>query len=127
MGRGMKITNVTSRVVLLGDNYFEQCKINLPANEIIPAGTVLQRDLNDKKLLLPAAAASDFMGIVPFDLENATDTAKIVGFRACISGRVRADMLMIEGIVATIGQCDRLRKTGFIPSKVTDISHLDNQ
>ena len=128
MGRGMRVTNVTDRVLLLGGNLFESGKINVPANDTVPAGTVLTRDTNDKKLFLPAGATDDFVAIVPFDLENVNATPKITGFRACISGQVRGDMIIIDGTPATVDQCDLLRdKTGIIAKQVTDISHLDNQ
>jgi len=123
---GMKITFITDRVLMLGNNDFQAGKITVPANTTIPAGTVLTRDDTDKKLFIPAEDGDDFLALVPFDIENTAAAAKTMGFRACISGRVRADMVTVEGVTATVDQCDLLRKVGFIPAKVTDISHLDN-
>ena len=128
MGRGMKITNNTDRVLLLGGNLFESGKISVPAEGTIAAGTVLTRGEHDKKLFVPAGGEDDFIAVVPFDLENVTNVSKVTGFRACISGQVRADMLTIGGNPATIEQLDKLRdKAGIIGKRVTDISHLDNQ
>jgi hypothetical protein len=127
---GLKVENVTSRVVMLGDNNFESGVIAVAAGAKIAAGTVLKRAGGNT--FAPVANIDPEDGdiptaVMPFDLENGKATSDNLGFRALISGRVRADMLRIAGNPTTPEQNDMLRAQGIIAVKVTDLSQLDNQ
>jgi hypothetical protein len=72
---------------------------------------------------------------VPVDIPVAVNPAFIknegsgpvnVGFRPLIKGRVRRDMLTINGLAITDAQADMLRNYGIIPVTGTDISREDN-
>jgi hypothetical protein len=47
--------------------------------------------------------------------------------RPVISGKVRADKVTVAGVVATKVQLDMIRRSGFIPIVITDVSKKDNQ
>ena len=64
---------------------------------------------------------------MPFDLTNDKADEAVLGFRALVAGRVRADMLRIGDAVTTAAQNDMLRNVGILAVKVTDLSQLDNQ
>jgi hypothetical protein len=123
---GMKITNVTSRVVLLGDNHFTSGKITLAAGATLEAGAVLKRGASPKEFAV-ATSADAYAAINPFELTNDTGVSKTLGFRPCMDGRVREDMLRVSGDPVTVADIDKLRGVGILPVQVTDISHLDNQ
>jgi hypothetical protein len=123
---GMKIENVASRVVMLGGNHFQSAKITVAANTKIAAGVVLKRG-SDAVEFEAAESGDDFAAVNPFELDNETGAAKVMGFRALLDGRVRADMLTIDGAPIAVADIDKLRKIGILPVKVTDLSHLDNQ
>jgi hypothetical protein len=148
---GMKTENVTSRVILLGDNRFESGVINIAPGETVAAGTVLKRNEDGK--FAPVADTDTTPGtngvpasgggwttaptapvpgdvpvaVMPFDITNKNAAADNVGLRALVQGRVRFDMLRINGSPITAFQSDMLRNVGILPVKVTDLSRLDNQ
>lgn len=148
---GMKIENVASRVVMLGDNRFESGVITIPAETTIKAGTVLKRGGDGEfepvvnTTPTPGTHGTPASGggweteptdpvpgdipaaVMPFDITNEKSAPAITGFRALVEGRVRADMLRIGEDVTTAAQNDMLRNVGILPMKVTDLSHLDNQ
>jgi hypothetical protein len=147
----MKVENVTSRVVMIGDDRYESGVITIPAGAAIAAGTVLKRNTDGKFAPVtntattpgtpgtPAAGggwetppADPIPGDVPtagmpFDITNRKTIDADFGFRALVAGRVRADMLRINGNPLTAEQRDMLREVGILPVKVTDLSHLDNR
>jgi hypothetical protein len=148
---GMVVTNVKNKVVAIGDNWFESGLINIASAASVKAGTVLKRDTNGK--FAPVVKTETTPGthgvpadgggwqteptdpvpgdipvaVMPYDLENLGNADADYGFRAIVSGRVRADMLTINGNSTTAAQNDLLRSCGIIPVKVTDLSQLDNQ
>ena len=148
---GMKVENVTNRVVMLGDDYYESGVITIPMGATIAAGTVLKRNEDGKFAPVtntaatpgtpgtPAAGggwATEPTGpipgdvptaVMPFDITNGKTVGVDFGFRALVAGRVRADMLRINGNPLSAEQKDMLREVGILPVKVTDLSHLDNQ
>jgi hypothetical protein len=122
----MRVTNVKNRVVAIGNNLFESGVINVPAQSKITAGTLLKREESGK--FSPVLSDEDTpVAVMPYDLENSGDAAADCGFRALTSGRVRADMLTVDGSITTAAQNDALRSYTIIPIKVTDLSQLDNQ
>jgi hypothetical protein len=123
---GMKVNNVTSRVVLLGDNHFESGFITLPAGATLAEGAVLKRGAGNKEFAI-ATAADEYVAINPFEIKNDNGVSKAMGFRACMDGRVRKDMLRVGAAAVTVADCDKLRNKNILPVEVTDISHLDNQ
>jgi len=125
---GMKVENVTSRVLMLGDNHFQAAKITLAANTTLPAGAVLKRGASELDYEFAIATeADDYAAVNPFEIKNETAAEKVFGFRALVDGRVRADMLSVEGAPTTWADTDKLRNIGILPMKVTDLSQLDNQ
>jgi len=123
---GMKVENVTSRVLMLGDNNFSSGKITLAAGATLVAGAVLKRGAGNVEFAV-ATSADDYAAVNPFEIKNETGNSKVFGFRALMDGRVRADMLRVGENTATVADIDKLRKVGILPVKVTDLSHLDNQ
>jgi hypothetical protein len=147
----MKVENVNNRVVMLGDERFESGVITIPAGATIAAGTVLKRDADGK--FAPVTNTDTTPGTpgnpadgggwetepagpmpgdvpaagMPFDIANGKTADADFGFRALVAGRVRADMLRINGSPLSAEQKDLLRGVGILPVKVTDLSHLDNQ
>jgi hypothetical protein len=142
---GMKTTNVENKVVAIGDNLFESGIINIAAGATVKAGTVLKRDVDGKFAPaidteynpglpadgggweIPPSPGDIPIAVMPFDIENLGTAAADYGFRAIVSGRVRADMLTVNGQPTTTEQNDRLRSYAIIPVKVKDLSRLDNQ
>jgi hypothetical protein len=147
----MKVENVTSRVVMLGDEFYESGVITIPAGATIAAGTVLKRNTDGKfapvtnTATTPGTPGTPAAGggwdappvdpipgdvptaVMPFDISNGKTVDEDFGFRALVAGRVRADMLRINGNLLTAEQRDMLREAGILAVKVTDLSHLDNQ
>jgi hypothetical protein len=147
----MKIENVVSRVVMLGGNRFESGIINIAAGAKVTAGTVLKRVAGNT--FSPVVSTETTPGthgvpaagggwateptdpipgdvpaaVMPFDIINDKGADGNFGFRAMVEGRVRADMLRIAGNATTPEQNDMLRNVGILPTKVTDLSHTDNQ
>jgi hypothetical protein len=125
---GMKVENVTSRVVMLGDNHFQSAKITLAAGATLVAGAVLKRAASELDYEFEAATSADnYAAVNPFELKNETAADKPFGFRALLDGRVRADMLRVGTAAVTHADIDKLRNIGILPVKVTDLSQTDNQ
>ena len=123
---GVNVTNVTSKVVLLGDNNFHAGKITLAAGAKLASGAILKRGSEENEFT-EATSADEYAAVNPFEIENKTGASKVFGIRACMDGRVRMDMLRVGTATVTAADVDRLRKVGILPMKVTDLSHLDNQ
>jgi hypothetical protein len=148
---GIKIENVTNRVVLLGDNCFESGAVNIAAGETVAEGTVLKRNADGRFApvvnteAVPGTHGTPASGggwdeeptdpvpgdvpaaVMPFGITNDKAAAADLGFRALVQGRVRRDMLRINGRPITDAESDMLRAVGILPVKVTDLSQLDNQ
>ena len=123
---GVNVNNVTSKVILLGDNNFHSGKITIAAGAKLAAGAVLKRGAAQDEFAI-ATSSDEYVAVNPFEIENKTGAPKVFGFRACVYGRVRMDMLRIGPATVTAADVDRLRKVGILPMKVTDLSQLDNQ
>jgi hypothetical protein len=123
---GVNVNNVTSKVVLLGDNNFYSGKITLAAGAKLAAGAILKRGATQDEYAV-ATSVDEYTAVNPFEIENKTAAPKVFGFRACVDGRVRMDMLRVGAATVTNADIDKLRKIGILPVKVTDLSHLDNQ
>ena len=123
---GMRVTNVTSRVLMLGDNNFSAGKITLAANATLAAGTVLKRGADSNEFVV-ATSSDTYAAVNPFEIKNETGASKVFGFRALMDGRVREDMLLVGDTAVTVADVDKLRNVGILPVKVTDLSKLDNQ
>jgi len=124
---GMKVENITNRVIMLGDNHYVSAKITLAANTTLAQGTVLKRGGADTITFDVATAADEYSAINPFEIKNETAAPKVFGFEALMDGRVRGDLIKVNGAPLTAADIDKLRKVGILPSKVTDLSVLDNQ
>jgi hypothetical protein len=148
---GVKIENVNSRVLLLGDNRFEGGVISVEAGATIKAGTLLKRESGIVWAVVadtagtpanpgtpasgggwtaepsPAIPGDVPSGLMPFDLTNDKGATASLGFRALVAGRVRADMCEVGGVRTTAEQNDLLRSVGILPVNVTDLSQPDNQ
>jgi len=124
---GVKTENVTSRVVMLGDNHFQSGKITIAAGATLAAGAVLKRAGADTITFAIATTADDYAAVNPFEIKNETANSKVFGFRPCMDGRVREDMTKVSGANLTAADIDKLRKVGILPIKVTDLSVTDNQ
>ena len=124
---GMKVTNVASRIVMLGDNNFQAGKITLAAGATLPAGAVLKRSGADTITFDIATTADEYAAVNPFEIENDTANSKVFGFRPIMNGSVRGDLVKVNGATLTATDIDKLRKVGILPKKVTDLSVLDNQ
>jgi hypothetical protein len=122
---GMEVKNVTNKVLALGNNEFEEGKINVAANTAIPAGALLKRNANGSFAV--AGSGDTAVAVMPFPLKNEKAQAADMGFRALISGRARLDMLALAGNPITPAQRDALRGYGIIAVKATNVSELDNQ
>jgi hypothetical protein len=147
----MKVENVTNRVVILGDDYYESGVITIASGATIAAGTVLKRAADGK--FAPVVNTTTTPGtpgipangggwateptdpvpgdvpaaVMPFDITNRKADAADFGFRALVRGRVRLDMLRINGQEITTEQRDMLREIGILAVKITDLSQKDNQ
>jgi hypothetical protein len=56
------------------------------------------------------------------EIKNTAAAPAEIPFRAMIAGRVRFDLLSVNGGEITDAQADMIRRYGIIPKKVTDIS-----
>ncbi len=113
---------INTSELLLGDNEFEAGVLkDVPGEKTIKAGTFLKRD-GDKFAVLQTPASETVVALVPFDVKNEKDSTADVPFRALISGKVRADKVLVGENVATAEQLDMLRSCAIIPIKVSDVS-----
>jgi len=122
---GVEFRTIVSKELQLGGCEFEQGTIGVNAGETIKGGTILKR-ADDRKFAV-AEAGDAFIAVVPFDMKNTGSTAVNLGFRAIISGRVRRDMLNINGAAPiSSAQADNLRANGnIIAVETTDISRVN--
>lgn len=121
---GIQKEIVESAAVGLGDNDFETGIINIPAKGKIEKGTVLKRE-NGKFVPVTDTENEKPIAVNPFDILNMRAENADMSIRAIISGRVRADLLTVDGNATTGAQNDMLRDFGIIPIKTNDISHIE--
>lgn len=120
---GVNFSVIESKSLQLGDNLFEQGKIAVAPNTAVKAGTLLKRD-GDRKFAI-ATSVDTPVAVIPFDMENESDVAVNLGFRALIGGQVRRDMLNLNGNALTSQQADSLRDYGIIVVDTTDVSRVN--
>ncbi|MCL2381347.1 MAG: hypothetical protein FWC64_07100 [Treponema sp.] len=121
---GVRFSEIESKSLQLGNCRFEQGSINVPAGVTVKGGTILKR-AGERKFAI-ASKGDTFVGVVPFDMTNHAKTPANLGFRAIIAGRVRRDMLNVDGVATiTSAQADSLRDfCGIIAVDSTDISRV---
>jgi hypothetical protein len=119
---GIQSQIVENSMVALGDNDFETGLINVAAGATIKRGVVLYRGAGGKFAPVTDTATQKPSAVNPADIENKGSAAADLSIRAIIAGRVRADLLTINGIVTTAEQNDMLRDYSIIPERQNDIS-----
>jgi len=142
MSRG----GIDSRVVgggevALGNNEYETGLINVAANSIVKAGTVLIRAGNkftpateiettdevdtDAGTETVSITTTKKVVINPYDVENKGAAAADLSLRVIISGPVRADMLKIGNRGITDAEKDAIRGSSIIALRANDISRTE--
>jgi hypothetical protein len=130
----VKIRKVENKIFFLGDNDFETGVLTVPAGETVLQGALLKRangkfapvvntdpiEIDD--VPVPGIPVDIPVAVNPVDISNPGQAAADIPFRAMIAGRVRFDMLSVNGEPITDAQADMIRLYGIIPKKVTDIS-----
>jgi hypothetical protein len=141
----IKSHTVTNKALFLGDNEYETGLLTVSAGGTVPAGALLKRvngkfspvvntspveinvgDTGTKNVPIPGVPADIPVAVNPVEIKNPGGAAVDIPFRALVAGKVRADMLSVNGQPVTEAQSDMLRSYGILPRKVTDISRLDN-
>ena len=120
--REVEINVIENKALLQGDNEFETGAITLTAGQQVKEGAFLKRVTDKEFALVVDLSTEDPVAIVPVDFGNNGTTPLKVSLRACIAGKMRADMLHINGTAATRDQIDLIRKFGFIPIYANDVS-----
>ena len=124
---GIRTQDVESKAVGLGGNEFETGVINVAAGVTVLAGSILKRDATGKFTLVTDLAVDTPVAINPFDIPNPGGVAADMSLRAIVYGRVRADMLNVNGLpVTSPAFFDKIRaNTLCIPIQVNDISRME--
>lgn len=122
---GIDTREVGTPEVGLGDNQFETGSINVAANATIKKGALLKRDAGGNFALVTDLANDTPVAINPFDIVNKSGSAADMSMRGMIFGRVRADLLNVNGLpVTSPAFFDKIRaNTLCVPIRVNDISH----
>ena len=115
---------IENKALLQGDNHFETGAILLTAGQEVKEGAYLKR-WEGKFALLTDIEKEEVVAIVPVTTKNTQSTPVTVSLRACIDGKVRADMLHINGTPANADEIDLLRKYGFTPIYANDMSRTE--
>jgi hypothetical protein len=119
---------IENKALLLGDNHFETGFISLGAGAEIKEGAFLARGQDAGAFILVTDLEEEEpCAVLPVTMKNNAAAVASQSLRACIGGKVRADMLHINGTAATAAEIDLIRKFGFVPVFAHDISRLDNQ
>jgi hypothetical protein len=140
-----QVRHPENKSLFLGNNEYETGLLTVPAGATIPAGALLKRvdnkfapvintspvqiNVGDSSAInvpIPGVPADVPVAVNPVELKNPGSTPADIPFRALISGKVRADMLSVNGQAITAAQADMLRVYGIIPRRVNDISHTEN-
>lgn len=118
---------IENKALLLGENYFETGSFNLAVGQELKEGAFLKRGAAAGTFeLVEDIEEDDPVAICPTTIKNTKETAQTVSLGACIGGRVRADMLHINGEPVNAAEIDLIRKYGFIPIYANDISRTDS-
>jgi hypothetical protein len=137
----VNIRKVENKIFLLGNNEYETGILTVPANGTVPIGALLKRasgkfvpvtdtspvlinvsDSATKNVPVPGVPVEIPVAVNPVDIKNPDASPADIPFRALIGGRVRRDMLSINGSPIEDDQADMLRSYGIIPKQVHDIS-----
>ena len=116
---------IENKALLLGDNHFETGAVQLDSNSELKEGAFLKRGAAGMFELVTNTATEDPVAINPVTLKNTRSTSSKMSIRACIDGKVRADMLHVNGVQANTDQIDLIRKYGFTPIYAHDISRTE--
>jgi len=118
----VKIEIIENKALLLGDNHFETGAIELKVDEEVKAGAFLKRKSDSEFEVVKNTTSEEPVAISSVATKNITDKIIKVSIRACIDGRVRADMLNVNGTPANAAQIDMIRKFGLVPIYANDVS-----
>lgn len=118
----IKIRNVENKIFLLGNNEFETGVLTVPAGSAVPQGAFLKRGTGGKFSAVTNTATETPVAVNPVEIKNEGTAPADIPLRVMIGGRVRFDMLSVNGQPITDAQADMIRLYGIIPKKVTDIS-----
>jgi hypothetical protein len=140
---GIQFTVYENKALLLGDNFFEGGSISVDAGDEIKEGAFLKRtsghtfdlvtdtdpfeaDVSGTETPIPGTSNDVPSAVLITGVKNEGSAARLFSIRPCIAGRLRADLLHVNGIQATPEQIDLIRRTGIVPVYVNDVSRLDN-
>jgi hypothetical protein len=140
----IKVHHPESKGLFLGSNEFETGVLTVPANTTIPGGALLKRaddkfapvldtspaqiavDINGDPGTIPGNPIDIPVAVNPAEIKNTAAAPADIPFRALVSGKVRQDMLSVDGQPVTMAQADMLRMYGIIPRHLNDISRTEN-
>jgi hypothetical protein len=137
-----QIHHPNNKSLFLGNNDFETGILVVPANTIIPAGALLKRiedkfapvldtspvqiTVGEENVSIPGVPTDIPVAVNPVEIKNTNTAAADIPFRALVYGKVRADMLSVNGRPITAAQADLLKGCGIISRRVNDISRTEN-
>lgn len=121
----MEEKRVVNKSLMQGDNEFETGVLTVGAGEIVPAGALLQRGSDGKFTPVTDTEEETPCAVNPVEIKNPGAVAADIPFRAMTAGRVRQDMLSVDGDPITDAQADMIRIYGIRPRKVVDLSWVD--
>jgi hypothetical protein len=138
----IQVHHPENKSLFLGNNEFETGLLTVPAETTIPAGALLKRvdnkfapvldtspvqvEAGDANVSIPGVPADVPVAVNPVEVKNPGSSPADIPFRALVSGKVRSDMLSVNGQPITAAQADMLRVYGIIPRRVNDISRTEN-
>jgi hypothetical protein len=118
----INIRPVKNKIFFLGDNEFETGILKVPASGTVPLGAFLLRGADGKFEAVTNTGTQTPVAVNPVEIKNTAAAPAEIPFRAMIAGRVRFDLLSVNGGEITDAQADMIRRYGNIPKKLTDIS-----
>jgi len=121
----MDTHKIENKSLLQGDNEFETGIINVAAGAVIPAGAFLQRASNGKFAVVTDTEEETPCAVNPVEIKNTGTAAADIPIRALVAGRVRQDMLSVNGEAISDAEADMIRVYGIRPKKVTDLSWVE--
>jgi hypothetical protein len=145
----IQVHHVENKTLFLGSNEFETGLLTVPAETVVPAGALLKR-VGDKFAPVvntdttpgtPGTPSGDGgwttnptdpvpgdvpVAVSPAEIKNSGGSPADIPFRALVSGKVRLDMLSVNGQPITAAQADMLRVYGILPCKLNNISRTEN-
>jgi len=116
---------VENKSLFQGDCEFETGILTVPAGTTVAAGAFLKRNANGKFSTVTDTGNQTPCAINPVETKNTGTAEADIPFRALTAGRVRQDMLSVNGEPITDAEADMIRIYGIRPKKVTDLSWVD--